>query len=169
MTALSRIGVGVVVERRKAASQWIDYTWRPVAILPGQPDVAPWTVLSSDGETTTFYAGTTGIELHRPETSNYRDNLASGNPSVWVSLRPTDADPPYKVVAATVDPAEGESYTEAGTDLVDTVPMPDMIRHAVAAFVAEHHVEREFFKRKRDRANPEALARRGPRRENDSE
>ncbi len=168
MTALLRMGVGVVVERSKAASQWIDYIWRPVAILPGQPDVAPWTVLSAEGEVTTFYAGTMEIELHRSETSNYRDNLASGNPSVWVSLRPTDADPPYKVVAATVDPAEGESYTEAGTDLVETVPMPDMIRHAVAAFVAEHHVEREFFKRKRDRANPEALGRRGPRREDDS-
>ena len=31
----------------------------------------------------------------------------------------------------------------------------------VAAFVAEHHVERPFVKRKRDRADPEALARGG--------
>jgi hypothetical protein len=28
--------------------------------------------------------------------------------------------------------------------------------------VAEHHVERPFFKRKRDRADPEALAPRSP-------
>ncbi len=167
MTAFARIRVGVVVERRKAASQWIDYVWRPVTILPGQPDAAPWTVLSADAEATTFYAGTMEIELHRSETSNYRDNLASGAPAIWVSMRPTETDPPYKIVAATVDPAEGESYTEAGTDLVETVPMPEIIRHAVAAFVAEHHVERQFIKRKRDRADPEALARRGPRREND--
>ena len=32
--------------------------------------------------------------------------------------------------------------------------MPDAVREVVAAFVAEHHVEREFFKRKRDRAGP---------------
>ena len=32
----------------------------------------------------------------------------------------------------------------------------------VDAFIAEHHVERPFVKRKRDRANPEALGRRGP-------
>ena len=32
----------------------------------------------------------------------------------------------------------------------------------IEAFVAEHHVERPFVKRKRDRADPEALARRGP-------
>ena len=33
--------------------------------------------------------------------------------------------------------------------------MPPSIREIVAAFVAEHHVERQFFKRKRDRADPE--------------
>ena len=32
----------------------------------------------------------------------------------------------------------------------------------VEAFIAEHHVERPFVKRKRDRANPDALGRRGP-------
>jgi hypothetical protein len=47
------------------------------------------------------------------------------------------------------------------------VPMPELIREAVAAFVAEHHVERHFFKRKRDRANTEAMARRAPGREED--
>ena len=50
--------------------------------------------------------------------------------------------------------------TEAGNDLVESVPMPDAIREQVAAFVAEHHVEREFVKRKRDRANPDAFGRR---------
>jgi hypothetical protein len=38
--------------------------------------------------------------------------------------------------------------------------MPEVIREVLEGFVAEHHVEQEFFKRKRDRANPEALARR---------
>jgi hypothetical protein len=42
------------------------------------------------------------------------------------------------------------------------VAMPISMRETIAAFVAEHHVEREFVKRKRDRADPEALARRGP-------
>ena len=43
---------------------------------------------------------------------------------------------------------------------VETIAMPDVVREVVESFVAEHHVEREFVKRKRDRANPEALARR---------
>jgi hypothetical protein len=169
MNGPSRIPIGIVVERRKATSQWIDFVWRPLAVLPGKPEASPWTVLSQEEGRTTFYAGTMEIELHKSETGNYRDNLASGTPSVWVALRPIEGDPPYKLVAATVDPAEGESYTEAGTDLIESVPMPVLVREAVAAFVAEHHVERQFFKRKRDRADPEALARRTPRREDGNE
>jgi hypothetical protein len=40
--------------------------------------------------------------------------------------------------------------------------MPEFVQEAIAAFVTEHHVDRAFVKRKRDRANPDALARRGP-------
>jgi hypothetical protein len=160
-TPLATIPVGVVIERRKAMSQWVDYLWRPVAVLHGEPQAQPWTPLSSEGDVTTFYAGAATVELHRPETGYYRDNLATGAPSLWVALAPTDADPPYKVVAVTADPFEGESYTEIASNLVDQVPMPPAIAEIVAGFVAEHHVERQFFKRKRDRADPESLARRG--------
>ncbi len=64
------------------------------------------------------------------------------------------------VVTVTADPSEGEAFTESTANLVEQVPMPASIQEIVAAFVAEHHVEREFFKRKRDRADPESLARR---------
>jgi hypothetical protein len=164
-----RIPVGVVVERRKAVSPWIDFTWRPVSVLAGQPDTAVWTALSEEGDGALFYAGAVDIELHRTETGNYRDNLASAKPSLWVVLRPTNVEPPYEVFAVTADPAEGEAFTEAGNDLVEAVAMPDPIRDALDAFIAEHHVERQFFKRQRDRADPEALARRGPLREGGDE
>jgi uncharacterized protein DUF3305 len=65
-------------------------------------------------------------------------------------------------VAVTADPAEGESFTQVGDDLVEAIPMPPAVQAIVEAFVAEHHVERPFVKRKRDRADPEALARRAP-------
>jgi hypothetical protein len=38
--------------------------------------------------------------------------------------------------------------------------MPESVRAVIAEFVAEHHVEHPFVKRQRDRANPEAMARR---------
>jgi hypothetical protein len=73
-------------------------------------------------------------------------------------LRPTETEPPYVVLTVTADPAEGESLTEAGDDLVETVPMPEAIRRSVEAFVAEHHVERPFVKRQRDNVRRAGLA-----------
>jgi hypothetical protein len=159
---LAAVAVGVIVERVKAASQWIDYIWRPTTVLAGQPDTAAWTQLADDGERATYYAGPATVELHRTETANYRDNLASGSPALWVVLRVTGAEPPYALYLVTADPAEGEAMTEAGSNIVEPVPMPDIVRDAIAAFVAEHHVEKVFVKRKRDRANPESLGRRPP-------
>jgi hypothetical protein len=157
---LAAIAVGVVVERRRAQSRWIDFTWKPVSVLVGEAVAAPWTILSDEGDTTTFYAGRTQVELHRTETANYRDNLSSGAPALWVALRPTGSDPPFELFGVTADPAEGEGWTQTEGDIVDIVPMPPSIAAAIDAFIVEHHVERPFHKRERSRADPDALARR---------
>lgn len=162
MSPARHMAVGVVVERRKADSPWIDFLWRPVGTLPDAPEMPAWSVLREEGETVLFYAGSRTVDFHRAETARYRDNLATGSPQLWVVLSPSEGNWPYTLAAVTADPAEGEAFTEAGSNLVETVAMPDAVRSAVEAFVAEHHVEREFVKRKRDRANPEALARRQP-------
>ncbi len=160
---LARIAVGVVVGRRKAKSAWVDFVWQPVAILAGVPDAEPWTVLGGDAGYTTFYAGSAEIALFRTESGNYAANLATGAPKLWAVLCESGTDPPYKIVTVTADPGEGEAFTESGSDLVEALPMPEPVRVAIAAFVAEHHVEHEAFsKRRRDRADPEALARRAP-------
>jgi hypothetical protein len=158
---LLRIPVGIVVERRTASSLWAEVIWRPVTVLAGQPEAAPWTILATVGETVTFYAGAAEIELYRSDTDNYRRNLESDMPSLWVALQATPNDPPYDVAAVTADPAEAEGLAESAQAIVEAVAMPESLRDAIAAFVAEHHVERIFEKRARDRADPEALARRG--------
>ena len=160
--AQEKIAVGIVAERRRAQSPWIDFTWQPIAVLAGQPEAAPWTLLSQDGERASFYVGSAEIGLYRTEAANYRDNIAGSAPMLWVALRPTGGEPPYQISGVTADPAEGEAWTEAGSDLVDVVPMPETVRATIAAFVVEHHIERPFHKRERDRADPEALARRAP-------
>lgn len=149
-TALAHIPVGVVVERREAKSQWAAYLWRPVAVFSGSPPAAPWTQLSVQGKATLFYAGEAVIELHRTETTNYRDNLVSGSPSLWIVMRDTASDPPYELLAVTADPAEGEAFTDAGTNLVETVPMPADIAEILDRFIVQHHVERPFVKRRRN-------------------
>jgi hypothetical protein len=156
-----RIPVGVVVERRKATSPWIDVVWRAVAVLPGAPDTAPWTRLDGDETAARFFLDAAEVALFHGDTARYRDNLATGEPALWVVLRATEAEPPLALALVTADPSEGEARTEAGNDLVEAVAMPAAVREAIAAFVAEHHVEETFFKRKRDRSDPEALARRG--------
>lgn len=156
-TALARIAVGVLVERRAARSAWADLLWRPITVLPGEPSAEAWTVLSAAGDTTLFYAGSAIIDLYRTETSSYRDNLASGEPRLWVALRPVRSGLPYELFAVTADPAEGEAFTEAGTNLVETVPMPHEIVATVREFIVRHHVERPFQKRRRQPADP-ALA-----------
>ena len=152
----------MIVERRVLQNPWVDHAWRPVAVLAGAPAAAPWTILAETPQATRFYAGGFRLELFGSETGMYRDNLQSGRPSLWVSLRPTDTAPGVALHLVTADPAEAEALTEPGTDIIETVPMPPEIARRLAAFVAAHHVERPFVKRKRDRADPEAMATRAP-------
>jgi hypothetical protein len=153
-TALARIPVGVVAERRKAKSTWVDYLWQPVSVFAGIASAAPWTALQAEAERTLFFAGEAVIELHRTETTNYRDNLASAAPALWVVMRPAASDPPYQLLAVTADPAEGEAFTDAGNNLVGAVPMPSDIAEIISRFIAWHHVDRPFVRRQRDRQIP---------------
>ncbi len=150
--------VGIVVEHRKLSNPWVDSVWLPSAVLPGVPETEAWTTLSDTGDVRRVYAGPYTIGLHTVDTANYRDNLASGAPRIWIALREASGDAPIEIAGVTADPAEGEAYTEAGGDTVEAVPMPPEIAERLAAFIAEHHVERQFYKRKRDAVDPEALA-----------
>lgn len=146
-----RFTVGVVAIRRKLRSAWQSHAWAPHAVLPAVPAAAPWTLLSRDGEDETWYAGEAEVLLHSGETAHYRDNLASERPSLWVALRPAGEDR-HEIAGVTADPYEGEAFAESADLLVEPVPMPPIIAERLAAFFAAHHVERAFFKRKRDRA-----------------
>ena len=170
------ISVGLVIERWLANSQWGSITWRPSIVFPTAPDVAAWTSLGNTATTRLYYAGEQTINLYSTETANYIDNLSTGSPRLWVVLRPSGDEPPVGVVAVTADPSEGEAFTEPGSDVVETVPMPAEVAAAIARFIAAHHVERVFEKRKRgggpakgtpstglDRGPPVALKRDGDR------
>lgn len=152
--------VGVIVAKRALKGIWASHAWLPVAALPAIPDTAPWTRLSASTEEETFYAGSYEVSLHPSETSHYRDNLVSGRPSLWIALRHVAGDE-YEVATVTADPYEGESMAEGIGEIVEAVPMPADVQAKVAAFFEAFHVERAFHKRKRDRADPEALAREG--------
>jgi hypothetical protein len=130
-----------------------------VEVLEEAPPVPPWTVLREDAGRTLFFAGAAEVALHPTDTGNYRDNLTAASPRVWVVLRPVEATPGFALHLVTVDSGEAETYADSGADLLESLPMPPGLRALTEAFVAEHHVERRFHKRRRDRADPEALAR----------
>jgi Protein of unknown function (DUF3305) len=161
--------VGVVVEKRKAHSPWIDFVWSAHSVLPDAPEAEAGTSLGIAGDSELFFAGVALLEAHTYETEQYRSNFMSGKPQLWVVTRPRGETHVPELIQVTCDPTEGEGFTETGWETVNIVPMPEPIQVALMAFIEEHHVERPFFKRKRDRADPEALARfrKGPDRDRD--
>ncbi len=154
-----RIPVSVIVERRPASSPWIEHVWMPVAVLPAPTVAKPWTVLHRNNGLTAYIAGQAEVELHPSDTVGYKANLDSGRPLLWVVLRPCLDEPGMELHRVLADPTEAEALvTVGGEEVIEPVPMPGPVREALEAFVAEHHRDRGFFKRRRDRADPEALA-----------
>lgn len=145
-----RLDIGLVVARKALGSPWADRAWLPHAVLPAAPGLAVWTPIATGDGVELFYAGPCEIALHSGAAEHYRDNLASGRPSLWVVL--ASAEGACAVTVVTADPYEGEALTEGLDVLVEPVPMPSAIQARVAAFVADHLVERPFIKRQRDRA-----------------
>ena len=150
--------VAVIVERRAVDNPWIDYSWKAVEVLPAAPLAAPWSTLAGGPGWTRYLAGVAQLAMYRKETETYKYNIEADVPAVYVFLRRVDDEPGLRLLGATVCVGEVEAHSDAGDDIVEAVPMPPEVRDWVTEFVALHHVERAFYKRKRDRADPEALA-----------
>jgi hypothetical protein len=167
--------VGVVIARDKIDHPWQEFRWRPIELLIGMPDLARGKVLSESATQTTFYGGDCEIELHRKETSGYLVNLENDVPVVYVVLRRTIDDEggleidehdepagdaadsgselPYVVANVTVSPFHAQDYLDSGEDIVEPLPMSEPLLAWLERFIAEHHEEETFIKRKRDRVN----------------
>jgi hypothetical protein len=157
-----RIPVAVLAERRPGVTKWAEHVWRVVEVLETAPPVPAWTVLREEGGRTLYFAGEAEVLLHPTDTTNYKHNLEAAQPLIWVALREADTPSGLALQTVTVDPGEAHVHADAGNDLLEALPMPPALRAAAAAFVATHHREQVFHKRRRDRADPEAMARRRP-------
>lgn len=135
--------IGVVARSHRPANVWAVRVLQPVAVLADWPPLTPGTLMREEAGVQTFWMGDHALTLHHGETKHYRDNLASARPSVWVAL---DGE---RVLAVTVDPYEGEGLASDSERVVEALEMPESILKRVVAFVATHHVEEPFIKRKR--------------------
>src|SRR5258705_674084 len=121
MTEASR-EVGVVVRRRAVDNPWIDHVWSPAMVLDEVPATAPWTVLSTESDATMYYAGAASIDLFSSDTANYRDNLADGEPRIWIALRRQAGGSELELTKVTAAPTPGEGNFQNGCDLIRTGP-----------------------------------------------
>lgn len=146
--------VGVVVERRAIENPWRKWRWRAMEVVPGLPGGASWRPLLQGDGWTRYAAGEITLQLHRKETEDYRYALSALPPQLYIVLRAAEQEPvPFQPFLVTASPWEAQAYQEPGDDLVDAVPMPPPIVVWVEAFVAYHHVEQPFFKRRRKGAD----------------
>ncbi len=153
----THLRIGVLATRRPPVTRWGQAQLRPSAVLPAEPDLAPDTLISSENGVESWYLGAGDLVLYSGDTAHHLDNLNAATPSVWVVMRED------KLACVTVDPYEGEGYASDLEAVVEAVPMPALIRDALAAFVAEHHVEIPFKKRKRQPVDPNAMQAHAPR------
>ncbi len=154
MPKIESIDVGVVVERRKIDHPWQEWSWRPVAVIPGAGPEENWREMRSGADWTQFHAGTLPLELHHKETEGYIVNLGNQMPAIYVVLRDAeddDADYPVEPHLVTVSPFEAQDYLDSGEEIVEALPMPDGLEDWLRSFVGENHVEEKFIKRKRDK------------------
>jgi Protein of unknown function (DUF3305) len=152
MSSAFAIPVGVVIAREKISHPWQTHRWRPVSVFLDAPQVDGWRELRRDENAVLYHAATINLELHRKETTAYRVNLANGEPSVYVVIREdpeSDHRWPVEVHLVTASPFEAQSHGDVGLDSVEGVPMPPRLVETVRQFIAVHHEEKAFYKRKR--------------------
>jgi hypothetical protein len=152
MPADAVMPISVVIERRASNSPWQEYVWRAVGVLPKAAAERGQLLASGEGWAH-FQGGTLELELHRGETEGYLTNLSQTPPVVFVVLRRREEGEglDYEPFVATACPYEAMGYTPGGDDIIEGVPMPPEVMAWVQEFVALHHVDVPFKKRKNKR------------------
>ncbi|MEK9673391.1 MAG: DUF3305 domain-containing protein [Rhodospirillaceae bacterium] len=153
------IPVGVIIERRKIDNPWKEYSFLPVAVVPGMTaleDGEDWRLVREGDDWSHFHAATLDLELFPGETQGYKTNLSNFQPHVYVVLTPGEEEGDAEVIPTLVTacPHEAGSYMEDSEMIVEGVHMPEELAAWIGAFVEKHHVEEPFKKRQRKAYDP---------------
>lgn len=152
LSNIERMTVSVIVAREHIDHPWQDHVWRAVEIAAEPLPLPPWAVLRQSDAATLFHAGTATLELHRKDTTAYKENLESDRPALYVVLRSdTDAEAahPIEVVLVAASAFDAQANAESGAETVERVAIPAEIAARIAHFVALHHHDERFVKRQR--------------------
>lgn len=140
--------MGVVVRRSPGVTRWVREVWRVVDMVPGAPDVR-WKLLREEDGVAEFLAGSRDVTLYVSDTEAYVHELQAQVPSFYAVLRKCQEAPGLDLLTVTASPYEAQDYEDSAEDIVERVPMPASVLAWVRDFVARHHVEEPFVKRRR--------------------
>jgi hypothetical protein len=134
------LDVAVVFERRQQPTQWEDWGFRLLDVMPddGRHGTEP-RILRDDGRVRhTLYPGFR-VGLHRDEGQGYYLNLTSGAPAWFVMFRIDEADPScLRPQVVTVSYDEAARMLDA-QERVENVPLTSDVRAWVQAFADQHY------------------------------
>jgi len=119
----------------------------------GAPEIeAPRLVQQGEGWAR-YHIATLDIELFPRETEGYRYNLShSGRWFMCCGATPTrTSGSSRRFFHVTVCPYEAQDYLDGGDLMVEGVPIPDLVAHWMQGYIARHHVDAPFEKRRRKR------------------
>lgn len=139
--------IGVIGRSHPPATRWGGRVLRPFSVTDTPVPLLPGTLMHDADGLHTVWLGDHQLMLHHGETAHYRTNLSSARPSIWVAM---DGE---HVHLATPDPYEGEALASDPARVVEALAMPPAVQAQVADFIARHHVEEVFHKRRRTPAS----------------
>ena len=142
--------LGVVIRRLPGVTRWQKYTWQAVGVLPGAQE-ADWRELRREGDAIEYHVATRSLELYHTDTEAYLSGLSTRIPAIYVVMREGEGAHPLDVLLVTASPYEAQDFADSGEEIVEKVPMPEGVVAWVRDFVAAHHQDEVFIKRRRDK------------------
>lgn len=148
----AKMRVGIVLRRKPGVTRWAKWVWEPAGLIPGAGP-ASWKILREEDGVTDYHAATLTLNLHRSEADSYRTALAMDPPSGFVVMREGEGDGPddLGIVTLTVSSYEAQDYLDSSEDIVEPVPLPEVLIDWLASFVSAQGEEAPFVKRRRDK------------------
>jgi len=140
--------VAVVMERRVASSQWVDYVWTATGITVGRhPETEEPRLVREEGDAAWFMVGGFEVTLYADECESYYFNLMSDTPRAYVLAHPVDDGGCPEAFHITMSFDEAHAFLE-GEDEVFAVDVPPELYRWTEAFVIANYFPEKKTKRK---------------------
>lgn len=142
------VPVTVILERRRANSEWADFTWRASGITCGEhANNGLSHPVRETSDLALFLVGGLDIALYEDECESYYFNLVSDTPRAYVLAHSQGTDAPPEPFRVSMSFDEAHAYLE-GDDEIFEVDVPAELYMRVESFVIANYFPEKKTKRK---------------------